>query len=67
MQVRSSISDFAVFLTIMIMVLLDYLVGVPSPKLDVPVRFKVKPDQPALLWYVTDQRGFQVPLPGPKH
>uniref|UniRef100_A0A672L9G1 Solute carrier family 4 member 7 n=1 Tax=Sinocyclocheilus grahami TaxID=75366 RepID=A0A672L9G1_SINGR len=32
-KVRSSISDFAVFLTIMIMVLVDYLVGVPSPKL----------------------------------
>ncbi|TMS01730.1 Sodium-driven chloride bicarbonate exchanger [Larimichthys crocea] len=33
--------DFAVFLTIMIMVLVDYLVGVPSPKLDVPDRFEV--------------------------
>ncbi|XP_037531986.1 sodium-driven chloride bicarbonate exchanger isoform X1 [Nematolebias whitei] len=43
-KVRSSISDFAVFLTIMIMVLLDYLVGVPSPKLDVPVRFKPTSD-----------------------
>ncbi|TKS82739.1 Sodium-driven chloride bicarbonate exchanger [Collichthys lucidus] len=40
-KVRSTISDFAVFLTIMIMVLVDYLVGVPSPKLDVPDRFEV--------------------------
>lgn len=40
-QVRSTISDFAVFLTIMIMVLVDYLVGVPSPKLNVPDRFEV--------------------------
>ncbi|KAK5604848.1 Sodium bicarbonate cotransporter 3 [Crenichthys baileyi] len=39
-KVRSTISDFAVFLTIMIMVLLDYLVGVPSPKLHVPDRFQ---------------------------
>nr|XP_054596773.1 sodium bicarbonate cotransporter 3 isoform X4 [Nothobranchius furzeri] len=39
-KVRSAISDFAVFLTIMIMVLLDYLVGVPSPKLSVPDRFE---------------------------
>uniref|UniRef100_A0A3P9CM05 Anion exchange protein n=1 Tax=Maylandia zebra TaxID=106582 RepID=A0A3P9CM05_9CICH len=39
-KVRSTISDFAVFLTIMIMVLVDYLVGVPSPKLNVPDRFK---------------------------
>lgn len=40
-QVRSTISDFAVFLTIMIMVLVDYLVGVPTPKLNVPDRFEV--------------------------
>ncbi|XP_056330652.1 sodium bicarbonate cotransporter 3 isoform X5 [Danio aesculapii] len=39
-KVRSSISDFAVFLTIMIMVLVDYLVGIPSPKLHVPDRFE---------------------------
>ncbi|CAL8248928.1 unnamed protein product [Lota lota] len=39
-KVRSSISDFAVFLTIMIMVLLDHLVGIPSPKLNVPARFE---------------------------
>uniref|UniRef100_A0A8C3AL04 Anion exchange protein n=1 Tax=Cyclopterus lumpus TaxID=8103 RepID=A0A8C3AL04_CYCLU len=39
-KVRSSISDFAVFLTIMIMVLVDYLVGVPSPKLHVPDLFQ---------------------------
>ncbi|XP_052360401.1 LOW QUALITY PROTEIN: sodium bicarbonate cotransporter 3-like [Oncorhynchus keta] len=39
-KVRSTISDFAVFLTIMIMVLVDYLVGVPSPKLNVPDRFQ---------------------------
>ena len=43
LQVRSSISDFAVFLTIMIMVLVDYLVGVPTPKLNVPDRFEVTP------------------------
>ncbi|CAL8288249.1 unnamed protein product [Merluccius merluccius] len=39
-KVRSTISDFAVFLTIMIMVLVDYLVGIPSPKLNVPERFE---------------------------
>ncbi|XP_051575741.1 sodium bicarbonate cotransporter 3 isoform X2 [Myxocyprinus asiaticus] len=39
-KVRSTISDFAVFLTIMIMVLVDYLVGVPSPKLHVPDTFE---------------------------
>ncbi|XP_073341337.1 sodium bicarbonate cotransporter 3-like isoform X2 [Pagrus major] len=39
-RVRSTISDFAVFLTIMIMVLVDYLVGVPTPKLNVPDRFE---------------------------
>lgn len=40
-QVRSTVSDFAVFLTIVIMVLLDFMVGIPSPKLHVPHAFKV--------------------------
>ncbi|XP_061885740.1 sodium bicarbonate cotransporter 3-like isoform X2 [Entelurus aequoreus] len=40
-KVRSTVSDFAVFLTIMVMVLLDYLMGIPSPKLSVPDRFEV--------------------------
>ncbi|XP_065788970.1 sodium bicarbonate cotransporter 3 isoform X5 [Muntiacus reevesi] len=39
-KVRSTISDFAVFLTIVIMVVIDYLVGVPSPKLHVPEKFE---------------------------
>ncbi|KAK1806612.1 hypothetical protein P4O66_005117, partial [Electrophorus voltai] len=39
-RVRSTISDFAVFLTIMVMVLVDYLVGIPSPKLNVPDTFE---------------------------
>lgn len=42
LQVRSTISDFAVFLTIVVMVLIDYLVGVPSPKLHVPEKFEVR-------------------------
>ncbi|KAM6974059.1 sodium bicarbonate cotransporter 3-like isoform 7-T7 [Tautogolabrus adspersus] len=39
-KLRSTTSDFAVFITIMIMVLVDYLMGIPSPKLDVPDRFE---------------------------
>ncbi|NWI58900.1 S4A8 protein, partial [Calyptomena viridis] len=39
-RVRSTVSDFAVFLTIVIMVLIDLLVGIPSPKLHVPHVFK---------------------------
>ncbi|XP_040289162.1 sodium bicarbonate cotransporter 3 isoform X2 [Bufo bufo] len=39
-KVRSTVSDFAIFLTIVIMVLIDYLVGVPSPKLHVPEKFE---------------------------
>ncbi|TFK11844.1 vesicular glutamate transporter 2 [Platysternon megacephalum] len=39
-KVRSTISDFAVFLTIVIMVLIDWLVGVPSAKLRVPEKFE---------------------------
>ncbi|XP_007893700.1 sodium bicarbonate cotransporter 3 isoform X1 [Callorhinchus milii] len=39
-KVRALISDFAVFLTILIMVLIDFLVGIPSPKLQVPDQFE---------------------------
>lgn len=40
-QVRAVISDFAVFFTILTMVLVDYALGIPSPKLKVPSVFKV--------------------------
>lgn len=40
-QVRAMISDFAVFFTIAIMVVIDFLIGIPSPKLQVPHVFKV--------------------------
>ncbi|XP_050748525.1 sodium bicarbonate cotransporter 3 isoform X1 [Gymnogyps californianus] len=49
-KVRSTISDFAVFLTIVIMVLIDYLVGVPSPKLHVPEKFE--PTQKDRGWFI---------------
>ncbi|KAM4710811.1 sodium-driven chloride bicarbonate exchanger-like isoform 7-T7 [Anableps anableps] len=39
-KVRSVISDFAVFITILTMVLVDYAIGIPSPKLQVPSKFK---------------------------
>ncbi|XP_072556886.1 sodium-driven chloride bicarbonate exchanger-like isoform X3 [Paramormyrops kingsleyae] len=39
-KVRSIISDFAVFITIATMVLVDYALGVQSPKLQVPNEFK---------------------------
>ncbi|XP_041936053.1 sodium-driven chloride bicarbonate exchanger isoform X1 [Alosa sapidissima] len=39
-KVRQVISDFAVFITILTMVLVDYGLGVPSPKLQVPSKFK---------------------------
>ncbi|NWH93064.1 S4A8 protein, partial [Aegithalos caudatus] len=39
-RVRSTVSDFAVFLTIVIMVLIDLGIGIPSPKLHVPHVFK---------------------------
>ncbi|XP_068165881.1 sodium-driven chloride bicarbonate exchanger-like isoform X2 [Antennarius striatus] len=39
-KVRAIISDFAVFITILTMVLIDYALGIPSPKLQVPNKFK---------------------------
>ncbi|XP_040819691.1 sodium bicarbonate cotransporter 3 isoform X2 [Ochotona curzoniae] len=50
-KVRSTISDFAVFLTIVIMVTIDYLVGVPSPKLHVPEKFE--PTDPNRGWIIS--------------
>ena len=47
-KVRAIISDFAVFITILTMVLVDYGLGIPSPKLQVPSKFKVSP---SLLFY----------------
>ncbi|XP_049653035.1 electroneutral sodium bicarbonate exchanger 1-like, partial [Accipiter gentilis] len=49
-RVRSTVSDFAVFLTIVIMVLLDFVVGIPSPKLQVPHAFKPTRDDRG--WFI---------------
>ncbi|XP_037381303.1 sodium bicarbonate cotransporter 3 isoform X2 [Talpa occidentalis] len=50
-KVRSTISDFAIFLTIVIMVVIDYFVGVPSPKLHVPEKFQ--PTDPNRGWFIS--------------
>ncbi|XP_060633860.2 sodium-driven chloride bicarbonate exchanger isoform X6 [Anolis sagrei] len=50
-KVRSIVSDFAVFLTILCMVLVDYALGIPSPKLQVPNEFKPTRDDRG--WFVT--------------
>ncbi|KAK7940392.1 hypothetical protein WMY93_003718 [Mugilogobius chulae] len=49
-QVRSMISDFAVFITILLMVILDYIVGVPSQKLKVPSKFQPTRDDRG--WFI---------------
>ena len=41
MQARVLISDFAVFTAIVIMVLVDFLVHLSTPKLKVPPQFRV--------------------------
>uniref|UniRef100_A0A8C9QQE7 Anion exchange protein n=1 Tax=Spermophilus dauricus TaxID=99837 RepID=A0A8C9QQE7_SPEDA len=50
-QVRSMVSDFAVFLTIFTMVIIDFLIGVPSPKLQVPSVFKPTRDDRG--WFIS--------------
>ncbi|XP_074858002.1 sodium-driven chloride bicarbonate exchanger isoform X1 [Carettochelys insculpta] len=50
-KVRSIVSDFAVFLTIMSMVLIDYALGIPSPKLQVPNAFKPTRDDRG--WFIS--------------
>ncbi|KAK7938508.1 hypothetical protein WMY93_001834 [Mugilogobius chulae] len=49
-KVRAIISDFAVFITIMTMVLIDYALGIPSPKLKVPSVFKPTRDDRG--WFI---------------
>uniref|UniRef100_A0AAQ5ZHX8 Anion exchange protein n=1 Tax=Amphiprion ocellaris TaxID=80972 RepID=A0AAQ5ZHX8_AMPOC len=49
-KVRSVISDFAVFFTILTMVLVDYALGIPSPKLKVPSVFKPTRDDRG--WFI---------------
>ncbi|XP_023254581.1 sodium-driven chloride bicarbonate exchanger-like, partial [Seriola lalandi dorsalis] len=49
-KVRSIISDFAVFFAILTMVLIDYALGIPSPKLKVPSVFKPTRDDRG--WYI---------------
>ncbi|XP_051016323.1 electroneutral sodium bicarbonate exchanger 1 [Acomys russatus] len=50
-RVRSMVSDFAVFLTIFTMVIVDFLIGVPSPKLQVPSVFKPTRDDRG--WFIS--------------
>ncbi|XP_065097662.1 sodium-driven chloride bicarbonate exchanger isoform X1 [Paramisgurnus dabryanus] len=50
-KVRAIISDFAVFLTILTMVLIDYGLGIPSPKLQVPNEFKPTRDDRG--WFIS--------------
>ena len=40
-QVRQSLSDFAVLIAILITVGIDVAIGIPTPKLEVPEQFKV--------------------------
>uniref|UniRef100_A0A669EYU7 Anion exchange protein n=1 Tax=Oreochromis niloticus TaxID=8128 RepID=A0A669EYU7_ORENI len=49
-KVRSMISDFAVFLTIVFMVLIDFAIGVPSQKLKVPSKFQPTRDDRG--WFI---------------
>ncbi|XP_067244463.1 sodium-driven chloride bicarbonate exchanger isoform X5 [Chanodichthys erythropterus] len=50
-KVRAVISDFAVFLTILTMVLTDYALGIPSTKLQVPNEFKPTRDDRG--WFIS--------------
>ncbi|XP_019876901.2 sodium bicarbonate cotransporter 3 isoform X3 [Aethina tumida] len=49
-KIRQFISDFAVIIAILSMTLLDYKVGIPTPKLEVPHEFK--PTLPTRGWII---------------
>ena len=42
LQVRHTTSDFAVLIAIVICTLVDFLMGINTPKLEVPDKFQVK-------------------------
>jgi len=39
-QVRTTVADFAVFLSVTTWTFVDYMIGVETPKLNVPADFK---------------------------
>ncbi|NXP75463.1 S4A8 protein, partial [Ramphastos sulfuratus] len=49
-KVRSTLSDFSVSLAVVVMVLIDFLVGIPSPKLHVPSTLKLTRDDRG--WFI---------------
>ncbi|CAG2204038.1 NCBE [Mytilus edulis] len=49
--VRQTLGDFAVFIAICLMVLVDALLGVPTPKLQVPD--KIQPSDPTRPWFTS--------------
>ncbi|NXP47149.1 S4A8 protein, partial [Heliornis fulica] len=49
-RVRSTANDFSVFLTVVVMVVIDIMVGIPSPKLHVPHMFKPTRDDRG--WFI---------------
>ncbi|KAK6166316.1 hypothetical protein SNE40_023043 [Patella caerulea] len=48
--VRQTMSDFAVLIAILCMVGLDAAIGIPTPKLEVPLEFK--PTRPGRPWFI---------------
>ena len=43
-QIRAIVNDFAVMFAILTMVLTDFFLGIPTPKLHVPEEFRVRND-----------------------
>jgi hypothetical protein len=48
LQIRRTISDFGVLIAIIVMVCVDALLGIPTPKLSVPTEFKVTKYKPVV-------------------
>ncbi|KAL3855467.1 hypothetical protein ACJMK2_014678 [Sinanodonta woodiana] len=54
--IRQNVSDFAVLLSIVIMVILDAITGIPTPKLSVPTEFKpTRPDRGWIINPISDK------------
>ncbi|KAK3611748.1 hypothetical protein CHS0354_014094 [Potamilus streckersoni] len=54
--IRQNVSDFAVLISIVVMVVLDAITGIPTPKLSVPTEFKpTRPDRGWIINPISDK------------
>ncbi|XP_062584941.1 sodium bicarbonate cotransporter 3-like isoform X1 [Saccostrea cucullata] len=61
-QIRGIINDFAVMIAIVMMVLIDFLLGIPTPKLHVPQEFRPTSDKRTWVVNPIDKNPWYLPI-----